>query len=124
MSTSDDVSETEKEVQIGMDVAQTETNNEESGEDKAADEDEAKDTNSNSPPPVVPFAHEHRQRMQQTIMSVLQSPLTNQNEALNVMVGLLSIAQWNGAFTMDLAAKAYEAIKLFTAAQPNTESEE
>ena len=39
--------------------------------------------------------------------------ITNENVALNVLVGFLGIAQRRGAFAFDEAAKVFECIKLF-----------
>jgi hypothetical protein len=39
--------------------------------------------------------------------------VTDQNVALNVLVGFLNIAQRRGAFGMDESAKVWEAVKFF-----------
>ena len=39
--------------------------------------------------------------------------ITDQNVALNVLVGFLNIAQRRGAYGMDEAAKIWEAVKFF-----------
>jgi hypothetical protein len=41
-------------------------------------------------------------------------PVTNQNEALNVMIGFMTTAQKRGAFTIQESAKLWECIKVFT----------
>lgn len=40
-------------------------------------------------------------------------PVTNQNEALNLMVMFLHLAQKRSCFTLDEAAKIYDCIKFF-----------
>jgi len=40
-------------------------------------------------------------------------PLTNQQEALQLIVTFLNLAQKRGAFTLDESAKLWECIKMF-----------
>jgi len=40
-------------------------------------------------------------------------PITDDNVALNVMVGFLDIAQKRGAYSMDESAKIWECVKRF-----------
>ena len=40
-------------------------------------------------------------------------PVTNQNEALQLIVTFLNLAQKRGAFTLDESAKLWECVKLF-----------
>lgn len=40
-------------------------------------------------------------------------PVTNQNEALQMMVTFLNLAQKRGAFTIDESAKIWECVKMF-----------
>ena len=40
-------------------------------------------------------------------------PITNQNEALQLIVTFLNLAQKRGAFTLDESAKLWECIKTF-----------
>ena len=40
-------------------------------------------------------------------------PVTNQNEALQLMVTFMNLAQKRGAFTLDESAKIWECVKLF-----------
>jgi hypothetical protein len=40
-------------------------------------------------------------------------PITNQNDALQLIVTFLHLAQKRGAFTLDESAKLWECIKLF-----------
>ena len=44
--------------------------------------------------------------------------ITDQNVALNVLVGFLNIAQRRGAYGMDEAAKIWEAVKYFVVPAP------
>lgn len=40
-------------------------------------------------------------------------PIENENVALNVLVGMLNIAQKRGAFNMEESAKAWECVQMF-----------
>ena len=40
-------------------------------------------------------------------------PVTNQNESLQLMVTFLNLAQKRGTFTMDESAKIWECVKFF-----------
>jgi len=40
-------------------------------------------------------------------------PVTNQNEALQLLVTFLNLAQKRGAFTLDEAAKLWDCVKYF-----------
>jgi hypothetical protein len=40
-------------------------------------------------------------------------PINNQNEALNMMVSFLTLAHKRGAYTIDEAAKIWECISIF-----------
>jgi hypothetical protein len=40
-------------------------------------------------------------------------PVSNQNEALQLIVTFLNLAQKRGAFTLDESAKLWECVKLF-----------
>ena len=42
-------------------------------------------------------------------------PITNQNEALNMIVTFLNLAQKRGTFTIDESAKIWECVKYFQA---------
>ena len=57
-------------------------------------------------PPVEKPAEENR-------INLSDVKITDQNVALNVLVGFLNIAQRRGAFGMDEAAKIWEAVKYF-----------
>ena len=43
-------------------------------------------------------------------------PVTNQNEALNLVISFVALAQKRGAFSIDEAAKIWECIKVFQGA--------
>jgi hypothetical protein len=45
-------------------------------------------------------------------------PVTDENTALNLLVSFLSAAHKRGAFTIDEAAKIWEAIKMFQKPAP------
>lgn len=47
--------------------------------------------------------------------------IDNENIALNVMVGMLNIAQKRGAFSLEESAKTWECIQMFTRAQPSSQ---
>jgi hypothetical protein len=46
-------------------------------------------------------------------MSVSEVPVTNQNEALQMIVYFINIAQKRGTYSLDESAKIYECIKIF-----------
>ena len=46
-------------------------------------------------------------------VNLLELPVTNENEALNVMVNFLHLAQRRGAFAIAESAKVYECVKIF-----------
>ncbi len=62
-------------------------------------------------PPVEKPAEENR-------INLSDVKITDQNVALNVLVGFLNIAQRRGAYGMDEAAKIWEAVKYFVAQTP------
>lgn len=49
--------------------------------------------------------------------------ITDENIALNVMVGFLNLAQRKGAFAFDESAKIWECINRFQKQEPPTDSE-
>ena len=55
-------------------------------------------------------------------VNLLNLPVTNENEALNVMVDFLGLAQKRGCFAINEAAKIYECVKLFQKPVSNTGS--
>jgi hypothetical protein len=46
-------------------------------------------------------------------LALMQMPITDQNSALNCIIGFIGIAQRRGVFALDEAAKAFECIKQF-----------
>ena len=50
-----------------------------------------------------------------TAKRLISYNIENQNDALNVMVGFIGLAQTRGAFSIEEAAKLHECIKLFRA---------
>ena len=46
-------------------------------------------------------------------VSLVNTPITDENSALNILVSFLGIAQRRGVFALDEAAKIYECIKVF-----------
>jgi hypothetical protein len=50
-----------------------------------------------------------------TAKRLINYNIENQNDALNVMVGFIGLAQTRGAFSIEEAAKLHECIKLFRA---------
>lgn len=50
---------------------------------------------------------------------IVDMPVTNANEALNLIVTFLNLAQKRGAFTIDESAKIWSCIQFFN---PSTES--
>ena len=47
-------------------------------------------------------------------MNAIDTPVTDENSALNVLVAFLGIAQSRGVFSINEAAKIYECIQIFT----------
>ena len=50
---------------------------------------------------------------QQTQVNLLEVNITNENTALNVMVGFLSVAQKRGCYSLPESAKIFECVELF-----------
>ena len=50
---------------------------------------------------------------QKTQVKLIDAPVTNENEALNVMVSFISLAHKRGAFDIEESAKIWECIKIF-----------
>lgn len=46
-------------------------------------------------------------------VKLVDIPVTNENEALNMMVSFLTLAHKRGAYTIDETAKIWECIKMF-----------
>ena len=51
-------------------------------------------------------------------MNLLEVEITDENVALNVLVGFLGLAQRRGVFAINESAKIYEAVKKFKSADP------
>ena len=61
-----------------------------------------------------PVQQEQQQQPQQgQQVNLLDLPVTNENEALNVMVNFLHLAQRRGAFAIAESAKVYDCVKVF-----------
>jgi hypothetical protein len=56
---------------------------------------------------------QEQQPQQGQQVNLLELPVTNENEALNVMVNFLHLAQRRGAFAIAEAAKVYDCVKIF-----------
>lgn len=50
-------------------------------------------------------------------ISLVNIPITDDNAALNVLVGFMGIAQKRGAFDMQESSKIWECVKRFTGEQ-------
>jgi hypothetical protein len=61
---------------------------------------------------------QEQQQQGQGQVNLLEMPVTNENEALNVMVNFLHLAQRRGAFAIAESAKVYECVKIFQKQQP------
>ena len=61
---------------------------------------------------------QQQQQQQQQQVNLLEMPVTNENEALNVMVNFLHLAQRRGAFAIAESAKIFECVKIFQKQQP------
>jgi hypothetical protein len=46
-------------------------------------------------------------------MPVSEVPITNQNEALQMIVYFINVAQKRGTYSLDESAKIYECVKIF-----------
>jgi len=63
--------------------------------------------NVSSSPPTV------SQPQADPLVRLMSLPINNENDALNVVVSFLNIAQRRGIFSIDESAKIWEAIKIF-----------
>jgi hypothetical protein len=45
--------------------------------------------------------------------ALMQMPVTDQNSALNCLIGFVGVAQRRGVFALDEAAKAFHCIQMF-----------
>lgn len=48
---------------------------------------------------------------------ISEVPITNQNEALQMLVYFINLAQKRGAYSIEESAKIYECIKIFKSGQ-------
>jgi len=80
------------------------------------------DSTTTMPLPPVPES-EDSTSTQPPAVNFMTMPIDNQNDALNVMVGFLNIAQRRGAFGVDESARIWEAMKFFIVQQPTQESD-
>ena len=60
---------------------------------------------------------QQQQPQQGQQVNLLELPVTNENEALNVMVNFLHLAQKRGCFAISESAKIFECVKVFTKQQ-------
>ena len=51
--------------------------------------------------------------LQQVRAQLITIPVTNENQALNIMVSYLNICQRSGIFSLEESAKIFECIKIF-----------
>ena len=58
-------------------------------------------------------------QQEQNKVALKDIAIDNENIALNVMVGMLNIAQKRGAFSLEESAKTWECIQMFTRAPPS-----
>ena len=63
---------------------------------------------------VVEMQQEQPQQpQQQTQTAIKDIKIENENIALNVLVGMVNIAQKRGAFNLEESAKAWECVQMF-----------
>ena len=58
-------------------------------------------------------------QQEQNKVALKDIAIDNENIALNVMVGMLNIAQKRGAFSLEESAKTWECIQMFTRTPPS-----
>jgi hypothetical protein len=46
-------------------------------------------------------------------ITIFDIPVTNQNEALQILIYFINVAQKRGTYSIDESAKIYECIKIF-----------
>jgi hypothetical protein len=61
---------------------------------------------------------ETTQTTQTTQTAIKDITIDNENIALNVIVGMLNIAQKRGAFSLEESAKTWECVQMFMRVQP------
>ncbi len=65
------------------------------------------------PPPPQSQSQSAVEEPTQTEVKLVDIQIADENTALNVMVGFLSLANKRGAFGLDESAKIWECIKMF-----------
>ncbi len=63
-------------------------------------------------------AQQNAQQQKPQEVRITEVNIDSENVALNVMVGLLNLAQRRGAYNMEESAKAWECIKMFMRSTP------
>lgn len=63
-------------------------------------------------------APQQQQQQKPQEVKLTEVNINSENVALNVMVGLLNLAQRRGAYNMEESAKAWECIKMFMRTTP------
>ena len=58
-------------------------------------------------------ADEQAERKMDPHAALMQMPVTDQNSALNCLIGFVGVAQRRGVFALDEAAKAFHCIQMF-----------
>ena len=77
--------------------------------------DSSSDTKTSTDPQSAPE--------QPKLPRLTEIPITDDNVALNVMVGFLDTAQKRGAYSMDESAKIWECVQRFIQQQPSEKSD-
>ena len=67
---------------------------------------------------VVPESVQKPPTVADQVAALLSTEITNQNLALNVLVGWVGVAQRRGVFAIDESAKIYECIRAFQGDPP------
>ena len=62
---------------------------------------------------VLSESNPEASQVPKTEVRLVDIPVTDENSALNILVGFLSLAQKRGTFTIDESAKIWECIKVF-----------
>lgn len=67
----------------------------------------------------IPIQNQSPNRNQQeseteTRLKLVDMPVTNQNEALNLLIAFLTVAQKRGVFNIQESAKLWDCINMFT----------
>ena len=59
------------------------------------------------------FQQQQQQQPQQNLQKLIELPVTDENTALNILVGFLDVAQKRGVFNLEESHKIWECIKKF-----------